>query len=633
MVDNASPTLKKVDVAARKLGKSSKVVDLNAKRAQKGLFGFGSAAKGAGISSAAAIGPVVGLGAAINAALGPIALFTGGAALLGAAIKGIADQDKAAASLRTLGVNTDELVPKLAEVSAELGHQASQTELTVAAYDVASAGFTNAADAAMVLKASSLAASAGMADLATTGDAVTTVLNAWKMSASDAETVADKMQQTVADGKITIAAYAANIGKVATVASMVGVPLDEVNAAIALSTKNGVKADVAFTGMKTALLRLTGEAGGKKLKNLGIDISAATLASEGLAANLEKLAGLDIKALEQIFGQEAIQTMGPVLANLKEYNQILEKQEQSAGAAREAQQKTADTIGGAWKELTTVFENAFTKQNELTELIKVTIQATTGGLKLIGFLIGPLIEDINKLIKLIVRIGEEVVKIQRVAGDWLGNLFGKPKEKTAPEVAAEGMKKIAENAEGAANNITKTNRKLKDTSGLMTNVKDNASDAQVVFDEIGKTIGSGMTSALKGAIQGTKTFGQVASNVLSKVTNLLMDYMIQASLASAFGGDFGKWLGFRKAGGPVTQGKPYVVGERGPELFIPGSSGKIISNSSMSKAGGSTVTVNVDASGSAVEGDSTQAGQLGEALALAIQTELVKQRRPGGLLA
>jgi hypothetical protein len=49
--------------------------------------------------------------------------------------------------------------------------------------------------------------------------------------------------------------------------------------------------------------------------------------------------------------------------------------------------------------------------------------------------------------------------------------------------------------------------------------------------------------------------------------------------------------------------------------------------------GGANVVVNVDASGTKVEGDGRQANQLGAALGAAVQAELIKQKRPGGLLA
>jgi hypothetical protein len=86
----------------------------------------------------------------------------------------------------------------------------------------------------------------------------------------------------------------------------------------------------------------------------------------------------------------------------------------------------------------------------------------------------------------------------------------------------------------------------------------------------------------------------------------------------------------RALGGPVGAGQPYLVGERGPELFVPGAQGNIVPNNAM---GGANVTVNVDASGSSVEGNADQASQLGKAIGIAVQQELVKQKRPGGLLA
>jgi len=90
-------------------------------------------------------------------------------------------------------------------------------------------------------------------------------------------------------------------------------------------------------------------------------------------------------------------------------------------------------------------------------------------------------------------------------------------------------------------------------------------------------------------------------------------------------------IGGKAAGGPVTGGSPYVVGEKGPELFVPGSSGNIVPNHAM--GGTNNVVVNVDASGSAVQGDAGQSEQLGSMLAAAVQAELVNQQRPGGLLA
>jgi hypothetical protein len=96
---------------------------------------------------------------------------------------------------------------------------------------------------------------------------------------------------------------------------------------------------------------------------------------------------------------------------------------------------------------------------------------------------------------------------------------------------------------------------------------------------------------------------------------------------SAFSG--GSLLG-RANGGPVTANKPYMVGERGPELFVPGASGNIVPNHAM---GGSNIVVNVDATGSNVQGNGNQAKALGSAIGAAVRAELINQQRPGGLLA
>ena len=85
----------------------------------------------------------------------------------------------------------------------------------------------------------------------------------------------------------------------------------------------------------------------------------------------------------------------------------------------------------------------------------------------------------------------------------------------------------------------------------------------------------------------------------------------------------------RANGGSVGMGRPYLVGERGPELFVPGAQGNIVPNNAM---GSTSVIVNVDASGTEVQGNQGGAEQLGRLIGSAVQAELIKQKRPGGLL-
>jgi lambda family phage tail tape measure protein len=77
-----------------------------------------------------------------------------------------------------------------------------------------------------------------------------------------------------------------------------------------------------------------------------------------------------------------------------------------------------------------------------------------------------------------------------------------------------------------------------------------------------------------------------------------------------------------------------LMGEAGPEAIMPlrrGRNGRL----GVEAASGATsnIVVNVDASGTQVQGDDNRGKQLGSAISAAVQAELIKQRRPGGLLA
>lgn len=86
------------------------------------------------------------------------------------------------------------------------------------------------------------------------------------------------------------------------------------------------------------------------------------------------------------------------------------------------------------------------------------------------------------------------------------------------------------------------------------------------------------------------------------------------------------------SGGALSNG---VMGEAGPEAIMPltrGPGGRLGVDASGS-GGGVNVTVNVDAKGSSVQGDDQRSGELGRAIATAVQQELIKQKRSGGILS
>ena len=150
---------------------------------------------------------------------------------------------------------------------------------------------------------------------------------------------------------------------------------------------------------------------------------------------------------------------------------------------------------------------------------------------------------------------------------------------------------------------------------------------QELYASIASTIETGLVDAIEGAINGTKTLGDVARSVFTQIQRSLIQFGVNSFLGGLPG--IGKM--FRAEGGPVKRGGSFIVGERGPELFTPGVSGMITPNHAL---GGSTsVVVNVDASGSSVEGDEQGGRELGRVISAAVQSELIQQKRPGGLLA
>ena len=158
-------------------------------------------------------------------------------------------------------------------------------------------------------------------------------------------------------------------------------------------------------------------------------------------------------------------------------------------------------------------------------------------------------------------------------------------------------------------------------------LQDELQRINTLYQGIADTVKSGLVDAIDGAITGTMTLGEVASSVFGAIRRQLVDFGATSLLRAIPG--IG---GFFADGGVTKPNKSYIVGERGPELFTPGVTGRVTPNHEM--GGSSTnIVVNVDASGSSVEGNEEQGRELGRMISVAIQSELIQQKRPGGLLA
>ena len=162
------------------------------------------------------------------------------------------------------------------------------------------------------------------------------------------------------------------------------------------------------------------------------------------------------------------------------------------------------------------------------------------------------------------------------------------------------------------------------------------------------------------AMTGKASFGELARSILADLQRMILKALFFKALFGLFPG-LESFLGFEK-GGVVESAKgnvfaenkvvPYksggvidrpvifpmakgmgLAGEAGPEAILPLKRGRGGRLGVEASGGVGNVVVNVDASGSNVQGDNAQASELGKMLGAAVQAELVKQKRPGGILA
>lgn len=125
-------------------------------------------------------------------------------------------------------------------------------EAAKALYSIVSAGH-DGADGMKILEVSAKAAVGGLTETETAADAITTILNAYKMSAEEAGTVSDQLFTTVRLGKTTFGELGASMAQVAPIAAAYGISIDQVLGAVASLTKQGTPTAQAMTQIRAAI--------------------------------------------------------------------------------------------------------------------------------------------------------------------------------------------------------------------------------------------------------------------------------------------------------------------------------------------------------------------------------------------
>ena len=132
-------------------------------------------------------------------------------------------------------------------------------------------------------------------------------------------------------------------------------------------------------------------------------------------------------------------------------------------------------------------------------------------------------------------------------------------------------------------------------ANYMDNATNAASQANKIFSTFTQSMEDQLVSLFKTGKFGWKDFVQSMIDVLLRSQiQQMMAKILTAGSASSGGSLLGNIFGFRAEGGPVGSNSPYIVGEKGPELFVPNGSGSIVPNNQL--AGNSTsVVYNINA--------------------------------------
>jgi TP901 family phage tail tape measure protein len=380
--------LRQVNDAGSKLEQTFKGVDGKLRDASGRLIKLGDSAQ-------ASAGKINVLGRAVSNLAASLAVADAARRYF----KGFNEAEKAAAAVRTLGVDSKALEGNLLGLSQKLGGLYSQTQLLAASYDVASAGFANAADNAKILEASAKGATGGLSDINTVADAVTSVLNTYGKSAAEAGALVDGFIQTQNDGKIILNQYADQIGKLAPTAAAAGVGIQELNAAIATITPQGVRVEAAVAGLNQALVAILkpSKEASDLAEALGIDFNEAGLRAKGFGGLLEEVktkTGGSTTQLVKLFGSvDAIKAILPLVNDdLVKYNQNVVKQANASGVAEKATEELGGTvsseitkminqIGNLVRSLDTVLGPAL---GGIVRLINFVIAEATKGIQVLG---------------------------------------------------------------------------------------------------------------------------------------------------------------------------------------------------------------------------------------------------------
>jgi len=253
-------------------------------------------------------------------------------------------------ALRNVWTLTDATWAEMQKLGEEVANVANQFGATgeeglKAMYQIYSASFTGR-DAMNIFKASLTGAAAGLSDVFTQADLLTTILNAYGMAAEEATHVNDVLFTIIRRGKTTASELGSAFGRLAAVAAPLGASFDDISAALMTLTRQGISTDEAVTAIRQSIIQLArpGEELLALIQSLGYESGTQLISTLGFADALGAVAEAaernNLPLTDLFTNIRAILAVLPLAGeSAAEYAEDLIAAKESAGATSEAFEK------------------------------------------------------------------------------------------------------------------------------------------------------------------------------------------------------------------------------------------------------------------------------------------------------
>ena len=501
-----------------------------------------------------------------------------------------------------VGLSADE-VEQLQDAARELGPAfgKSANEAADALFFITSAGL-RAADAEDVLTAALKGSAIGLGSIEDIANAATAAMNTYSPAVLSGTDAVDALAEAVRLGQFAPEELAGSLGRVIPIASELGVSFQETTGLIAGLTRGGLSATEAVTGVRgamQALLKPSGEAA-EMLGFYGFttDEVRDSIEKDGLLQTFIKLReafGENEEDFTRVIG--SIEGLNAVLSltgpNVATNTDIIAQMTDGVGILDEAMALTADTAQFKFDQaMATVKDDLITIGGALAERLLPYLE----DFRVFMEMNGPVIS------KVFDTIFEAVETVALKLGELSDAVMPKVMELINNEQFQENVAKLGENFLKIADEVIRFidsdfGQFLLDLTAasviggleLLNTELERLNSALYLLNELISLLsGKGVTQNLEGLFSGGRFIGIDFEAIIEDFTRQ------QSALLPG---------GRRASGGPVSSSRSFLVGEMGPELFVPSSGGgRIIPNDRLSSGSTINITVNagLGANGSAI---------------------------------